>query len=247
VIPLPRTASSEAIRVDNAGLAIHGFLHRPSRDPDIPCVVLCHGLMSSMESPKFRILAEALCHAGMAAVRFDFRGCGASEGDIRETTLSGRATDLEAVLQHVRGALGYQGPLGLLGSSMGGFVSLLTAARSREVRALCVWATPFDLGGLVDLRGHPDLAPLGPAFYQDLKVHDLVPLAPFLHHLLVLHGEKDEVIPQSHARRIFEMASPPKKIRIFPGGDHRFTDPVHRTEALELSVRWFQKHLLETP
>ncbi len=192
--PLPRAAAPAAIRVEIAGQAIHGFLHRPSEDPHIPCVILCHGLMSSMESPKFRILADGLCQAGMAAVRFDFRGCGASEGSIRESTVSGRVRDLEAILCNVREGLGYLGPLGLLGSSMGGYVSLIVFARRRDIRALCVWATPFDVGGLADLRDHPDLSALGPDFFADLKRRDLVSRHSWR------SSEVSRPPPSSHAR-----------------------------------------------
>lgn len=222
---------------------ISGFIHRPSADPGLPWVVLCHGLLSSMESPKFRILADALCAEGIAAVRFDFRGCGQSEGDLRESTVSGRVADLQAVLDHFRDDRGMRGPHGVLGSSMGGYVSLLTFTTREDLQAVCVWATPFDLQRLSDNRDHPELAKLGPAFFEDLSRHDLLLLAPKIHHLVVLHGECDEVVPQSHALLLHQHASDPKELHIFPGGDHRFTDPQQRARAVELSIRWLKKHL----
>lgn len=231
------------LHILSQGQSVQGFFHRPTDDPQTPCVILCHGLMSSMESPKFRLLAKALSGEGINAVRFDFRGCGASEGDLRETTVSGRVGDLQAVLTHLREQVGLRGPFGLLGSSMGGYVALLTFAMRQDIEAVCVWATPFEVQALREARDHPDLSSLGQSFYDDLSNHDLASSGHMLHHVLVLHGACDKVIPQSHAFRIYARASGPKAIHIFTGGDHRFTDPAHRSRATELSLEWFQNHL----
>jgi alpha-beta hydrolase superfamily lysophospholipase len=196
-----------------------------------------------MDSPKFSLLAEALCEMGIGAARFDFRGCGQSDGAISDTTVSGRLADLQAVLNHLREVQGLGGPFGVMGSSMGGYVSLLAFAARGDLQATAVWATPFDLKGLSSQRGHPDLSSLGPAFFEDLPLHDLAPLDTRLHHLLIIHGERDEVVPHSHAHRLFKLASEPKELCIIPGGDHRFTNPAHRVRAGDLTLHWFRRWL----
>ncbi len=229
------------LEIPQDGQIIRGLLHRPSEDPHIPCAVLCHGLMSSMDSPKFSLLADALSRMGMAAVRFDFRGCGQSDGEISQTTVSGRLADLQAVLDHLREGRGLRGPYGLMGSSLGGYVALLAFAARKDSSAICVWATPFDLGDLSSHSGDPDLSSLGPAFFEDLGRHDLLRVGEHVHHLLILHGERDEVVPVSHARRLYENASEPKALHILPGGDHRLVDPAHRARATELTIAWFRR------
>ncbi len=231
------------IRISCCGQDIHGVLHSPSLDVTGPCVILSHGLISSMESPKFRLMADTFAQEGMAALRFDFRGCGSSGGDIKDTTVSGRVEDLEAVLDHVRRDLGWEGPVGLLGSSMGGYVSLLVFAKRGDIGAVCVWATPFDLKGLSELRDDPDMASIGPAFYEDLQNHDLASKGRRIHHLMVIHGQRDEVVPEAHAQRIYAIASEPKDLHVLPHADHRFTDPALRIRATELSLKWFQRFL----
>lgn len=231
------------LKISCRGQEIQGVLHRPSPDVTGPCVILSHGLVSSMESPKFRLMADTFAREGMAALRFDFRGCGSSGGDIRDTTVSGRVEDLEAVLDHLREGLGWGGPVGLLGSSMGGYVSLLVFAKREDIKAVCVWATPFDLKGLSELREDPDMASIGPAFYEDLQYHDLASKGPRIHHVMVIHGQRDEVVPEAHAGRIYAMASEPKELHVLPHADHRFTDQALRVRATELSLRWFQRFL----
>ncbi len=225
------------------GQALAGVLHAPQGWPAVACVVLCHGLLSSMESPKFKALAEALARAGVAAVRFDFRGCGKSAGTLSQSTVSGRLEDLRAVTHFLSENLGYTRIPGLMGSSMGGFVALLYAGRQANVPALTVWAAPFaplELGGL---KTHPENARLGPTFFQDLGFHDLLSMGERINHLLVIHGEKDELIPVSHALRIYELALPPKQLHIIPGADHRFTEPAHRQDATHKTVKWFLEHM----
>ena len=225
--------------------ALAGFLHRPSDNhPSVPLVVLSHGLLSSMASPKFGMLSEALCRAGMAAVRFDYHGCGDSEGDLYQTTVSGRADDLNAVIDHVVGKHRLEGPLGLLGSSLGGYVSLLIAQKRPGVEAICTWATPFDLTGLAEHSNHPDLDKLGPGFFEDAKKQDLGASMDRIRRLLVLHGERDEIVPEAHAHKIHRYASEPKSLSVMPSADHRFSDPAHRSRAADMSIEWFRKYLL---
>ena len=55
--------------------------------------------------------------------------------------------------------------IGLVGSSLGGYVSLFEAARDKEVRALVIWATPFHLDGLGSKKqGEDDSLPGGGLF-----------------------------------------------------------------------------------
>jgi len=230
-------------RLNVRGQTVEGLLHKPAPWPRVPCVVLCHGLLSSMASPKFLGLAKALQDQGVAAARFDFRGCGASLGSLKESTVSGRLEDLRAVLQFLRLGCGHRGPLGLMGSSMGGFVALLCAATGAEVSAISVWATPFEPAELAGPAINSQTGKLGPAFLEDLRNHDLSSLGKRIHHLLVIHGENDELVPVSHARRIHELACAPKKLHLIPGADHRFTNPTHRQEATELTMKWFLEHL----
>ena len=68
------------------GLRLEGSLHLPAADTfggRLPGVGVCHPhplYGGDMESPVVRGMAEALCRQGMAALRFNFRGVGRSEG-----------------------------------------------------------------------------------------------------------------------------------------------------------------------
>nr|HID60073.1 alpha/beta fold hydrolase [Desulfobacterales bacterium] len=225
------------------GENIQGVIHFPEQDT-APCVICSHGLFSSKESPKFIAIAEDLAREGFIAIRYDHRGCGESDGRIEDTTVSGRLKDLKAVCAFARTHPRVNGDIGLLGSSMGGFISLITAARDPSLKALSVWATPYTLRRVrSDIEEEP-YPHLSDGFYEDLARHRLLDLLGRIKQCLVLHGENDELVPLWHAEKIYELMDEPKRLEIFPGGDHRFTRESDRKRAIQLSAEWFKKYLI---
>src|SRR5262245_10216107 len=71
-------------------------------------------------------IARALTDHGIAVLRFDFTGLGASEGEFANTSFSSNAADLVAAADHLRRA--YQAPQLLIGHSLGGAAVLAAAA-----------------------------------------------------------------------------------------------------------------------
>ncbi len=178
----------------------------------------------------------------MASCRFDYQGCGESDGNIEETTLSARVANLDAVAEWVFGhpSLDAQ-KIGLLGSSFGGSTSLVKAARDRRVRCLCLWATPYllekkDDGSLSDIEFKETL-------YADFARYDLLAEATRVSCALVIHGEADEVVRSREGKAIFEQAKRPKKFELIKGADHIFSVPGHRERAITLSIDWFRRFL----
>jgi dipeptidyl aminopeptidase/acylaminoacyl peptidase len=221
---------------------IHGVVHFPEHTPS-PCVICSHGLFSSKDSPKFIAIAESLAAEGFVAIRYDHRGCGESEGKIEDTTVSGRLKDLDSIITFANRQFAIDGTLGLLGSSMGGFISLLAAARDNFFKALVAWATPFFLRRTKKDFKETDYPPLKDGFYEDLNKYNLVDVLGKIKYCLLLHGKNDELVPVWHAEKNYEGLSEPKQIEIFTGGDHRFTDAHHRKKAIRLTTEWFKKYL----
>jgi uncharacterized protein len=230
----------EPHRVPIASGTLALLLHLPARLP-APCVVACHGLAASKDTDKYVLLGEELPAAGLALARFDFRGCGESSGHIAETTIASRIEDVEAVLAFLAAdsRLGHR--VGLLGSSLGGFVALHVAAR-RPGLPVVTWSAPASLTELAndDLeegRG------LGVAFALEYATgcYALAPSGVPMH--LVIHGEDDEVVGIEHAASLHDIAAEPCDLVLIPGGDHRLTDPVHRKQAASLSREWLLRFL----
>ena len=221
----------ERITLFSDGQRIVGVLHLPSDEGKFPCIITCHGYNSTKDSGKYITIANRLCKEGFSVFRFDFRGCGESEGNIEETTLSGRVKDLEAALQFLKNHVHISDRMGLLGSSFGGYIAILRAVKGGDIRAVVAWSTPSSLSVLSNkgkLHEENDL----------LEVVKKVTTP-----ILIIHGEKDELIPLYLAKCLFESANEPKLIKIIKGGDHKLTDPSNRDQAIEQSLKWFKKYV----
>ncbi|MFQ5960126.1 MAG: alpha/beta hydrolase family protein [Candidatus Methylomirabilales bacterium] len=224
------------------GERVDGMLHLPGPGR-WPCVITAHGLFSAKASDKFLLLAARLTAAGFACLRFDFRGCGESGGELKDTTVSGRIRDLKAVLTSLEDHQALDGRLFLMGSSLGGYVSLFVSAEQPDVQATAVWATPAQLR---DLEGRKDTLQsfgLGESFFRELAQGSFVEAPGGVPRCLIIHGEEDELVPCSHAQALYERAKEPKALEILPGADHRLTDAQDRERAVRLTADWFKRHL----
>ena len=230
----------EFVRTISEGKKIYGILHLP-QNPSPPCVIASHGLFSSKDSEKFVAIGEFFSAQGIAVIRYDHQGCGESEGDLSATTASSRIKDLEAIFDLAVHHPLLGDPIGLLGSSMGGFISIFKGAADLRVKALALWATPAHIGDRRD--GQANNPPLRDEFYRDLEGYDAGQAIKNLGNCLILHGEADELVPLSQAKKLYQSARAPKHLEVFPGGDHRFTDPQHRRRAIRMSLEWFQQYL----
>jgi uncharacterized protein len=232
----------EQHRVAVPGGALALVLHTPDGGAPVPCVLACHGLTASKDGEKYQLLGDALPAAGLALARFDFRGCGESSGLEAETTIATRIEDVEAALRFLAVHPRLDGRVGLLGSSLGGFVALHVAAR-RPGLPVVTWNAPASLTELAndDLeegRG------LGVPFALEYATGRYALAPPGVSRHLVVHGDADEVVGLEHGVALHANAVEPCELVVIPGGDHRLTDPAHRAHALAVSRDWLARHLL---
>jgi alpha-beta hydrolase superfamily lysophospholipase len=230
-----------AIPVD--GIALSAVFHVPARSAAgrSPAVIASHGLLSGKSSDKYLRLAAALAPHGIALCRFDFRGCGESGGSLAASTLSDRLRDLQAAMAWVRRRPESNGRLALMGSSMGGFLSVWAAAEDRGVAATVTWAAPAVLHELIARREFLLASGLGEPFLAELRAGRRLEIPEGVPRVLVIHGGADEVVPVEQARRLWKAAADPKRLEVLPGADHSISDPAHRDRAVALTVAWCRK------
>ena len=219
-------------------LLLAGVLHQPGW-PGSTGVVVCHGMMSSKDSPKHTGIAARLAERGHMALRFDFSGRGESPGSLMGLTFARQVIECRAAMAELR-RIGVS-KIALVGSSMGGAVAVLTAAVETVV-ALATMATVgrTDLlperavgkaglekwlrEGSIQVQGEP----VGIALVEDAQRTDVpAAAAKITCPWLILHGESDEVIPVEDSQILYE-ATAGGVLEIVAGADHKFSKEEHR-------------------
>jgi|SoiMethySBSTD1v2_1073268.scaffolds.fasta_scaffold00167_73 dipeptidyl aminopeptidase/acylaminoacyl peptidase len=245
--PSSSAVTAERFTVPIGGTSLVGVLHLPTTaGGPFPAVIACHGLGASKDSDKYLLLGATLPTVGLALVRFDFRGAGESGGSYREATTAMRIDDLEAVLDFLAKHPALSNRMGLLGSSMGGYVAWHVAHRRIQAGGaplpVVTWNAPADLTSL-EAREMSEASGLGPALVAEVRNGRLAEAPVGVSHALVVQGERDEVVAPGHGRRLYERARDPRALHLIAAGDHRLTDMRHREEAVERSQGWMTRHL----
>src|ERR1044071_1670763 len=128
----------ERVTFPSDGLKLSGILHTPDGavGERRPGFLVLHGFGSNKDSGNSRVVSKTLTDLGYAALRFDFRGCGESEGP------RGRTICLEQV-EDTKSALSFMATrpevapdrIGVIGSSFGAAVAIYTAGVDPRVAA----------------------------------------------------------------------------------------------------------------
>ncbi len=220
------------------------------REGRSPTLLFLPGYASDMEGTKARALDAFAEASGLAMLRFDFSGTGSSEGRFEDGTLGGWLDEGLEMLDRL-----VEGPVILVGSSMGGWIALLMAtARPDRVAALVgIAAAPdFTDWGYSDedkarLQSDGRLEqpnPYGPdgqvttfGFWQSGEALRLLdgPIAVDCP-VRFIHGDADCEVPVSIAVRAMEqLRSADVQLTIIKGGAHRLSER-HEIETILRTV-----------
>jgi alpha-beta hydrolase superfamily lysophospholipase len=253
---ITRMTERIGIRLEN-GMDLAGVIHRPTGIATAG-VVVCHGMLSNKDSSKHTAIAEGLAERGLCALRFDFQGRGDSPGDLMELSFTRQVDEALAALSSLRAATGLE-RFGLVGSSMGGAVGVLVASRSEQPLAALVTLATVGRTDRMGLRivGEKGLAvwerkgflrlpdePVGWSLVEDGRRYDLPDRAAHVRcPWLILHGERDEIVPIDDARALRAAAGDTARLKVLAGADHRFADPSHKADAVARTLAFLQGEL----
>lgn len=226
-------------RPDGATIA-----YRARTGPGGAGLMFLGGFRSDMTGTKASALDAWATRNGRAYVRFDYFGHGESSGAFRKGTIGRWTNDALAVLDETT-----QGPLVLVGSSMGGWIALLVAlARPERVRGLIGFAAAPDFTeDLMWARFSDDVRRTLEAdgVYLEPSAYDPEPTAitrelieEGRRHLLLrgpialdipvrlFHGMRDPDVPWQHSCRLAEaLTGNDVTLTLIKSGDHRLSEP----------------------
>lgn len=254
--------SGEARYINGSIGRLYALLQLPDLPPDgkCPMVILCHGFRGSLEYHLWAPLAEILNAHGIGVLRFDFGGCGKSDGQFEDMTVPGEIDDLMNVISYVR-ALPTTSTITLVGHSQGGVVCGMAAGQCGEsqIKALALMSAAAVLREDA-LRGNTmgvkyDPWHLDQPYYElpggeklgrdyirsamSLPIYETT--AKYKGPAFILNGMADQVVPYTYAQR-YKQILPQGKLVIIPGENH--TCDIHPDYVVSLVAEWLLQTLL---
>ena len=198
-------------------LTLEGMLHLPGSPAPYACVVVCHPhplYGGDMENNLVVALCFTLCENEIAALRFNFRGTGRSEGSFGGGVAE--QEDVKAAISFVASREDVDpAGIGLCGYSFGAIPSFL-GLPPEQVQAIAAISPPISLSPLHGLK-------------ESSKPK------------LLISGSEDNFTPLQAFDAFFESLSKPKKRKVITGADHFWSG--HEDKVAEVVSSFFVETL----
>lgn len=251
---MPSPTTPRLLTITSGHLRLAALLFLPAAAPR-GALLVCHGAGSCKEN--HAIMGKQAAAAGLAALVFDFRGHGASEGIMD----AGAGEDVVAAAEALRAAA--KPPwLAARGSSLGAYW-LLRVAHGRPVlfqrlALLCPADEASLLRGLDHFSGRTDPpqraaatgersphdralpARFDPPSLRNLwEASDVVSAAAGMTGVLLAHARDDPDVPFAVSERLYRVLAPPKRLIALPSGGHKA--PQRSARVAQATLRWAQR------
>lgn len=226
------------IEIQREGQTLRGVLEGTTTVKNDRVAILMHGFMGNRGLQAGQLLydlSHALNEAGVPTLRFDFMGCGHSDGDFAKMTVLGELLDGMAIIDFVRTQMGAK-EIDLVGHSQGGVVASMLAGYYRDIIDKLVLLAPAAtlkddalIGECQGTTYDPKHIPLtinvhGQAVSgQYFRTAQLLPIYETAQHFagpaLIIHGLEDQVVSPEAARK-YNVILPESKLYLLEGEDH---------------------------
>ncbi|MGD9508215.1 MAG: alpha/beta fold hydrolase [Geminicoccaceae bacterium] len=234
------------------GDRLAGLLQLPDAEP-LAYALFAHCFTCGKDVRAAAQLARSLAQLGIATLRFDFTGLGASGGDFARTSFTSNVQDLVAAADALRQR--HAAPRLLIGHSLGGSAVLAAVHSIPDCVAVATIGAPFDTAHALHLLGDA-LAEVeregvatvqiagrgfkvGRELVQDLASQDQAArIAGLRRALLVMHAPTDAVVGIENASRIFAAARHPKSFVSLDTADHLLSRREDAAYAARVLAAW---------
>lgn len=204
-------------------------------------------------------IAEGLTDAGIAVLRFDFTGLGASDGEFANTNFSSNVGDLVAAANHMREKL--DAPQIIIGHSLGGAAVLAAAESIPEARAVATIGAPADPAHVahnfessraeIEANGVAEVQLVGRPFHikkqflEDIEGQKLErKIASLKKALLVFHSPIDATVGVENAGVIFQAAKHPKSFVSLDNADHLLSKRADAVYVAQVIAAWAGRYIV---
>lgn len=251
------SAEAKEVWLNGSMGKLYGLLELPDlpENGKCPMVIFCHGFKGTLNNPVWPPIIQNLNSHGIGVFRFDFNGCGKSEGEFENMTVPNEIDDLMNVISYVRD-LPTTADVSLFGHSQGGVVAGMAAGvcGAKQIRSL-VLSSPAAVLRDDALRGntqgtHYDPWHLDKPWYplagnfrlgrnyiqtaMNLPIYKTT--AGYKGPTLIMQGMADQIVPYTYAER-YKKVLPQAELLIVPGENHMWSvDPAF---AVKTVSDWF--------
>ena len=239
------------------GQKLAGLLQLPDGEPSA-FTLFAHCFTCCKDVKAAAALARGLAELGIATLRFDFTGLGASGGAFARTTFRSNIADLVAAADAMRER--HAAPRLLIGHSLGGAAILAAAPLIAESVAVATIGAPFDTAHALHLLGEalPAVERLGEApveiagrrfiigrdLVRDLASQDQASRIRELRRaLLVMHAPGDAIVGTDNASQIFAAARHPKSFVSLDTADHLLSRRENAAYAARVLAAWASRYV----
>jgi uncharacterized OsmC-like protein/alpha-beta hydrolase superfamily lysophospholipase len=203
-------------------------------------------------------IAKGLTDHGIAVLRFDFTGLGASEGEFANTNFTSNVEDLVAAADHMRKTL--NAPEIIIGHSLGGAAVLSAAKHIPESKAVITIGAPADPSHVVhnfegsikeiEDTGEAEVLLVGrpfriqKQFINDVKEQNLKKdIETLKKALLVFHAPLDQTVGIENAADIYNAAKHPKSFISLDDADHLLTKRIDADYVADVIASWVDRYI----
>ena len=235
------------------GFKLCGVLSNPTENKDALMIILCHGFTTSKDGRTYTHLEKMLNQKGFSTFRFDFFGHGESEGKFEDITLSEAINDVLKAIFFLKDS-GYS-KIGLMGSSFGGFASLMAASQLPWLNFLALKSPVSNYLGLliardqnIDIRRWEKTGfipvigsdgqnlRLNYSFYLDAEtIESDDAIKKIKVPTMIVHGNNDKTVPIQQSIKCSQLIEG-CWLEIIEGADHTYTQLPHFEKMLSLIV-----------
>lgn len=248
----------KTLAVPYRGATIRGTVYLPEGGTRHPTVLMLHSFTGNRIETGFLFveIGRDLARRGIAAVTFDFRNSGESDGLFERTLPSDQLADA----LHMAGWLPAQPfvdrrRLAVLGYSLGGLIAACVCGRLNVFQTMVLLA-PTTVDNLCRFAGEspgPQQVVIGPHilhpdFFSDLRTLD--PLSDCRRSntsALLVQGTHDKAVPphvsDAYREAVNDAGHAPAQVVLIEEADHRFNGPAQRTCAIDQTGEWLEQAL----
>lgn len=237
------------VKISGKTYTLSGTLVTPSHFlKRTPAVVFYHGIVSQSK-PRYVKRAEALAKKGIAALCFDFRGCGESEGMLGEVSIAEWSDDALLAFDFLAKQPSVdQKRIGISGKSFGGYMAALVSSKRRVksmvLQAPAVYSDSWFKKPYIQTDEFKTRRLSYRLSKNALNNQAIRAIKQYTNPLLVIGSELDDICPRQIVEGYYEVCpAKSKKIAWIKGADHSLTNEVHNKVHTKMMIDWFTKTL----